>query len=769
MRNWKITGFIATLVITLSFPVYIIKRNIENTHDVEVIQVRYVGKESCFECHKEEYELWTGSHHDMAMDTALEGAVLGNFDNHEFKHKGKTHKMYKKAGRFFVFTEGENGRFEEFQVAYTFGYSPLQQYLIPFEGGRLQCLPIAWDCENKKWFHMADTLYPDNDLKPDSWLYWTNQAQNWNGMCADCHSTNLKKNYDPNSKTFHTTWSEIDVSCEACHGPASDHLNWANLPDGARPEGGHAGFLFESKNLDNWELLGICARCHSRRSVLGDYPNENEDLLNCFVPQKLVQPYYYADGQVFDEDYVFGSFAQSKMFEKGVKCNDCHDVHSGELILDGNKLCLQCHRPDVYNTSEHHFHKMQGNNLERVEDYSGVPLYDEGEGAKCINCHMVGRYYMGIDYRRDHSFRVPRPDLTIEIGSPNACTDCHKDKTAEWAKQYIEKWYGIKKRPHYGQTFFAAQQGLSGVTEQLYLYATNELFPVMIRATSLVLLGNYNDSLSQAAVRQSLSDSKSLVRHSALTSFNPENLEDFIRTLSPMLSDPVLAIRTEAAFRLSEVPADSLTENQKKALTFALAEYKETNIYMSDFPGGQYNLGNYYLNVGEYGLAEEAFLEAIHIDDLFYRAKINLAMLYNNQGKNKESERLFREVLNDFPELYDINYSLGLLLAEEGSYKESKKYLLKAYEQVPQNSRILYNLALLENKRKNYNEAEKYFLLAIEKEPSNYDYLYGICTFYLSINDLNNASDFAERIKKHFPQNATGDQLKNIIQQKIKY
>lgn len=769
LGNWKITGFIATFVIALSFPIYLIKKTIKKPYDIPVEKTSYIGKESCLGCHKEEYNLWLGSHHDMAMDTAVESTVLGNFNDCEFIHRGELHKMYKKDDRFFIFTQGRSGKFEEFQIVYTFGYRPLQQYLVPFEGGRLQCLPIAWDTEKDKWFHMADTIYSDSDLQPDNWLYWTNQAQNWNGMCADCHSTNLKKNYDLKTKTFHTTWSEIDVSCEACHGPASGHINWTNLPEDSRPEGVYAGFLFESKSLDNWELLGICARCHSRRSVLGDCPDKNEDLLNYFIPQKLLEPFYHADGQILDEDYVFGSFTQSKMFEKEVKCNSCHDVHSGKLILKGNELCLQCHRTDIYNTSKHHFHKKPTNNLKRIENSSSEPLFEEGEGAQCINCHMVGRYYMGIDYRRDHSFRIPRPDLTLEIGSPNACTDCHKDKTPEWAQQYIEKWYGIKKRPHYGQIFRLAQQGQDGVTDQLHLYATNELFPVMIRATALILLGNYNDSLSQSAIRQSLSDSRSLIRHSALTSFTSLSVEDFIQTLEPMLTDPVLAIRTEAAFRLSEVHADSLSSNQKKALTNALEEYKKTNLYMSDFPGGQYNLGNYYINIGKYNMAEDALLEAIRIDDLFYRAKVNLAMLYNNLGKNIEAEKLFREVLRDFPKLYDINYSLGLLLAEEGRYEESKKYLVIAYNHLPENSRILYNLALLENKRGNIHEAENYFLQAIEKEPANFDYIYTICTFYLNIKEYSKAINYAERLKSYFPQRNTGEQLISLIQQKIKH
>ena len=104
-------------------------------------------------------------------------------------------------GRFFVHTRGPGGEMGEFEVAYTFGIEPLQQYLIPFTGGRLQCLTIAWDVERGEWFH----LYPDQEVPPDDWLHWTRNAQNWNGMCAECHSTNRIKGYDSESQTFSTT------------------------------------------------------------------------------------------------------------------------------------------------------------------------------------------------------------------------------------------------------------------------------------------------------------------------------------------------------------------------------------------------------------------------------------------------------------------------------------------------------------------------------------------------------------------------------------
>ena len=257
-RSWRIVGFVATFFIIITIPLYL------SVHEVSTEKSKephFVGRQTCIECHEAESTSWKGSHHDMAMDSANSETVLGNFDNYEFKHKGQTHRMFKKGEDFYINTLGENGKFEDFKIDYTFGYEPLQQYMVEFEGGNIQCLPIAWDTDKNKWYHLGDTLYPTEDLQANNWLFWTNQAQNWNGMCAECHSTNLKKNYDNETKTYHTTWSEIDVSCEACHGPASEHLVWAKLPENSRPTDNNTGLIVKTSNINNeeyvndWEML----------------------------------------------------------------------------------------------------------------------------------------------------------------------------------------------------------------------------------------------------------------------------------------------------------------------------------------------------------------------------------------------------------------------------------------------------------------------------------------------------------------------------------
>lgn len=759
LSTWKHIGFIATAILVAAFPVYLVRTTIERHGEEKDTGPYFTGAATCIECHKREYDLWKGSHHDLAMDIATDSSVLGDFNDYEFRHRGEVHRFFRKDEKFFVNTEGATGSFEDFEIAYTFGYTPLQQYLVPFEGGRLQCLPIAWDTEQGKWFHLGDTVYTDEEVGPGNWLHWTGQAQNWNGMCADCHTTNLKKNYNPVTKTYNTTWSEIDVSCEACHGPASEHLVWAALPEGSRPADVNTGLIVRTRDLTNEELLNVCARCHSRRAILGDYTDDNSDLLNYMIPMLTAQPLYHVDGQILDEVYEYGSFTQSRMFEQEVMCSDCHDSHSARTKEPDNRLCLQCHRPDIYDTPKHHFHKMDPARGDKRLINRGEPQYVEGTGAQCVNCHMAGRYYMGNDYRRDHSFRIPRPDLTAKTGAPNACNDCHKDKSTAWSQSYILKWYGERTRPHYGEKFAAAEKGDMSMIPELILYTENELFPLMVRATAVRFLGPFNTPESNRAVERALTDPASLVRHTAVMSYNPADIASYEKLMLPLLNDPVKGIRAEAAIRLSEVRDDQLGPAARKARRAALDEYREINFYNADFPGGLFNLGIMYANAGDFARAESAYREALGVDDRFYMAKVNLATVCAQQGRQDEAEKLLRELIRDHPGLHELNSSLGMLLAEQGRYKESREYFLKAAELMPEQTRILYNLGLLENTLGNTVRAEEYLLKALNREPGSYDYLYALATFYLEHGKKDKAMTYARKLADRYPGDPAGSQL----------
>jgi len=669
LHRWKVLGVAATAVIVLSVPAWVIRQGgAETTGQIEEAGATFVGREVCRPCHEAAFTSWQGSDHDLAMDVATAEAVRGDFENAVFISKGVTSSFFMRDGKFFVNTEGPGGEMGDFEITHTFGHEPLQQYLVPFPGGRLQCLSIAWDADLGEWFD----LNPDTVIPFDDWLHWTRAAQNWNGMCAECHSTNLLKNFDAASNTYDTTWSEIDVSCEACHGPGSDHVAWADIQPMARPDLPDYGLVVRTGGITSQEQVELCAPCHSRRSELGDWDHSTMALLDSHLPSVLDEGLYHSDGQILDEVYVWGSFTQSKMYANDVRCTDCHDAHSMKLLFEGNDLCLQCHRADAYDTSEHHFHK---------KIHEGQP----SDGALCIKCHMPEQPYMVIDERADHSLRVPRPDLSQTLGTPNACSQggCHGDKPLSWSVDAFTKWYGQAKKPHYGPTLLAGRDGRPEALDDLVRLAGDELYPAIVRATALSLLGRYPGEESTRAFAVALADPEPLLRHTAVSSFVASSPEELVELVAPLLFDPMRAVRMQAAVQLADAPDQLLKPYQREALADTLAEYRKAMEHSLDFAFAGHNLGNLAARLGDAAEAERYYRAAVSIDDLFYPAKANLAVLLNARGQNEEAEAILRSILEAYPEQHEVAYSLGLLLAEMGRYTEAESYLARAAAGMP--------------------------------------------------------------------------------------
>jgi len=763
LLRWEIAGIIALVVIILSLPVYVLKMahkaGLPN-QTVQASSAAFAGSRKCLDCHKREYDRWQGSHHDHAMEVAGADTVLGNFDNAVFEHHGISSRFYRKDDKFFVYTQGPGGGMGDFEITHTFGWYPLQQYLVPFPEGRFQCLPIAWDVEKKKWYH----LYPDEPLDPGDWLYWTNNGQNWNGMCAECHSTNLKKNYDLKTDTYRTTWSDIDVGCEACHGPGSRHLAWAEMPDMARPQVENYDLAVQTSGLGSRDLVELCAPCHARRAALGDYTHSEPDLLDSLLPTLLIEGMYFPDGQILDEVYVYGSFTQSKMYHRDVHCSDCHDVHSIKPLKEGNALCLQCHRASEYDTKAHHFHKQKGEEGKPVRNAEGEILFDVGTGAECVQCHMPGRTYMGIDYRPDHGFRIPRPDLSVALDTPNACNRCHIRKTAQWSDETLTKWYGPGRRTHYGTIVEAGRKRAPEAEKNLIRLAGDPLYPVIVRATALTLLEAYPGDETTRTFETALMDDEALIRRTAVDLLHVQDQGKLIDLIAPMLYDPVKAVRIEAARRLAGEPSERLRPDHRKVFESALQEYIAAMEFSADFSFGRFNLGNLY---GGLNRPEEAVLNyeaAIEIDDLFYPAKVNLAMLHNQRGEKDKAETLLRDAVKAYPDLYEAAYSLGLLLAETEQYTEAVIFLEQAAGGLPKRARIHYNLGLILQVLKRDEESETSLQRSLELEPANLDFLYALADHYIKRGRFEKARPIAEQMVSKYPDQRVGHDILRFLE-----
>jgi tetratricopeptide (TPR) repeat protein len=743
LGRWEAAGLISLAIIVLTVPLSLLGARDETSPRLAEVESAFVGSAACRDCHATETERWADSDHDKAMDVATEETVLGDFDDSVYFDGRVTSRFYRRDGKFFVHTEGADGEMQEFEITHVFGHDPLQQYLIPFPGGRLQTLNVTWDVERGRWYKQ----YPDQDIPADDWLHWTRGAQNWNGMCAECHSTDLQKGYDPATDSYETTWSDIDVGCEACHGPGSRHVAWAGIAPMARPELPEYGLAVTTSRISPRRMVEICAPCHSRRSELGDYDHTEVELLDHMLPSLLAESLYHNDGQILDEVYVYGSFLQSKMYAREVSCPDCHDSHSLELHREGNELCLQCHEREVYDTSDHHFHKQ-------------IHEGRESDGAKCVKCHMVEQPYMVIDWRADHSFRVPRPDLSSATGAPNACAQsgCHADKPSEWSIDAYRGWYGEARKPHFGTTFAAAREGDPKARPELTRLAESQLVAPIVRASALELLAREPTDDAIATVRTAIDSDEPLLRRTAVAYLPLAEAAD-VERLAPLLSDPVKAVRMAAVSRLAQAPRDLLKPYQHQAFEAALAEYRESMAHSLDFASGAFNLGNLEAVLGDAAAAERYYHQALEIDDLFSPAKSNLAVLLSGRGRNDEAETLLREILRDYPDDSEAMVSLGLLRVEVGDSEDGVTWLARAAERRPADANVRRNLGLLLQQLGRSDDAEAALRRAYELDPASLEVMHAWADYLLRRGRRAEALRVAERMIELYPDVPLGRQL----------
>jgi predicted CXXCH cytochrome family protein len=739
-------------------------------------QTPFVSNAVCAECHPQQVQEWRGSHHDQAMQAATPTNVLGNFDNASFTAFGVTSRFFKKGEQFFINTEGGDGQPADFAVAYTFGVSPLQQYLLVLPNGRLQAFTIAWDTDRRRWFH----LYPDEKIPPNDPLHWTQRRFTWNSSCAECHSTNLQLNYDLDSKSYTTSWSAINVSCQACHGPGGQHVEWANtqrasltvspslnVPHTESPTS-NTGVLVDYQKLDVRAQVDTCARCHARRYPMSAHDQHGQPFLDDFMPELLRQDLYHSDGQILDEVYVYGSFIQSKMYQQGVGCLDCHNPHTLQLRQQGTALCTTCHSPTPptqkfaglkaknYAAPAHHFHS------------------PDSAGAQCVSCHMPTTTYMIVDPRHDHRFSIPRPDVSVQLGTENACNQCHTDKTAAWAAAALEKWYRPtpstqRQAGHFAETIAAGRSGATSAVPALIQLTHDSQQAAIVRATAVDLLHQYSPTSPAAtsALIAVLSDPAPLVRATAVQGLGHVPDKRKIEVLAPLLTDPIRAVRIQAAHTFSSVPVTQLSAGQRSAFEAALREYTAAQLAQPDQPEGHANLGRLYTLMNQPSLAEQAYKTALAQDAGFYPAAHNLAHLYDLLDRKKDAEQVLRRALSTTPDQGILHYSLGLLLIEQSKLEEAASHLETATQVMPDHLRLHYNYGLLLQKLGQPKHAESVLLTAYGLDASDPDVLYALVLFYMKHKRWKESQPYLQQLAAQSPQEPAFQQLLTTLKKRI--
>jgi predicted CXXCH cytochrome family protein len=735
------------------------------SHPIE--PAAYVGGETCAQCHAEAAESWRRSDHALAMQHATDATVRGDFTDADVAHAGVTSRFFRQDGRFMVRTDGPDGTLHDYEVQFTFGVAPLQQYLVAFDGGRLQALPLAGDTRpqtegGQRWFH----LYPNETISHDDPLHWTGLQQNWNYMCAECHSTNLDRNYDPDMHRYASTYSEMNVSCEACHGPGSRHVAWAR-GDGGREglDGGTKGLIvalterhgvtwtldpqtgngIRSRPRDTTREIETCALCHSRRGSIWERVTPGAAIGDSHRVALLDDGLYFPDGQIRDEVYEHGSFLQSRMFQAGVTCSDCHEPHSAALRMPGSAVCLQCHAADKYAAASHHRHA------------------PESAGAECAACHMPERTYMVIDRRRDHGIRIPRPDLSVTLGTPNACNGCHQDKSAQWAADHARRWFGA---PDSGFQQFARalRDGTlraPGARERLLGLATDAAQPGIARASALARLDAIPNAAALDELRKLLRDADPLVRRAAAGAYGNAP-ESALPDLLPLLEDPIRDVRLEAASVLVSLPPQHLGDDARRRRDRGIEEYIAAQRSNADRPEAHHNLGLLFMTLGRAAEAQGALETALTIDPGFVPAAVTLADLFRATGRDAEGEPVLRAMIGRRPGEPAPHHALGLQLIRNGRSPDALSELRIAAGLGSADPRYGYVYAVAVAETGNRARALQLLRLVLAQHPYHRDSLYAIATFERDAGNPEAAKQYAEQLVALEPDN--GD-LKNFLRQ----
>jgi predicted CXXCH cytochrome family protein len=770
-RKFWLIGLAGTLAIVALFLMALSWRRSLRLPEGRV--ATYVGRQACVDCHRDQAKAFTNSHHDQAMAPADAQTVLADFSDVAVEDHGVPARFFRRNDQYLVHTEGPDGMMADFQVKYVFGVEPLQQYMVEIDDGprvqsgdigRVQVLRWSWDTEKKAWFHLDPPDTTDR-LKPDDPLHWTGSAQRWNLMCAECHSTALEKNFDLKSLRYHTRFNEMDVSCEACHGPGSLHVEMSKnrVARWMYPRDPHYGYGLADLKSSAENQIQACAPCHARRGVVAAGFQPGKNYYDHYTETLLTTGIYFADGQVQDEDYIHGSFLQSKMYHRGIRCSDCHDPHSARLKNNGNAVCTSCHmqqHPQAkYDTPSHHFHKV------------------DSAGSQCVACHMPSTTYMEVDPRRDHSFRVPRPDLSVRLGTPNACTSCHLnaqsisqekrgrltqyldwlvaaeggdreiqaelDRANRWCDEACDRWYGAnrKREPHFADALVAARRQEPDAPRKIaeLLSRRGAAAPAIARATALVELSRVDPVAAARHVPRQSSDEHPMVRAAAATAAAAiADPGQRLQAVRPLLSDPVRSVRVEAArVALSVGPeAFSLAGG---SLQKAAEELEQSLKESADRGGAHVALGILDEQQRRYESAIQHYEDAMRVDPELTGPRTNLAALLESLAESSQGPTLSNtsptllqraKALRDqelvllardaslLPDQAELQHRYGLALYLAGDLERATHQLVRATQLAPRQPDYAMALALLYQKRgfleQALSETERWSRLAPE-------------------------------------------------------
>lgn len=724
MKPGKKIFFVIFIVIVLVGGVLLLFRHLRQ-NEINDRMAMYTGSESCKPCHERFYDLWADSHHGLAMQPVTAGFVEDNIQS--FNERVKIGNEFFEVSfsndtLFFneILPSGEN---EKYPAVHVMGGKYIYYFLTPLSGGRLQVLPLAYDCDTDSWYNNPESGVRHFENIEDAPLNWKNHLYTFNTTCYNCHVSQLKTNYNLKTNTYNTTWREPGINCETCHGPSREHIEVCvkagegSIPDDLK--------IVQTSEYTPEQHNAACGSCHAKASVIAESFSPGAKFYDHFDLVTLENPDFYADGRDLGENYTMTTWEMNKCVDKSnLHCVTCH-TSSGRNRFAGekaNEACMPCHSDKVNNVSAHSFHE------------------EDSEGSKCVSCHMPKTVFARMD-RSDHSFRPPMPEATIAFGSPNACNICHFDKSPEWAAKEISKTH---RREYQQETI---QNGLlirkareadwSELDEILNGLSSGRFDEVF--ATSFIrLLENCNDARKWPVLIEMTMHESPLVRGAAAHSLYMSNSRKSFDRLMELLDDELRLVRLNAAYALSSFPPRFIDDSNRERISDALKEYEKSLVVRPDSWSAYYNLGNYYTSLNAPEKALDAYEISINIYPEALMSMVNAGYVYSLQRKYKEAEELFLRALSFEPGHEAALLNIALLYGETGQAGKAIDYFRRLLDVDPGNSIAAYNLAILVSSN-DIDEAVTLSRIAMQNSPGNPKYAYTHAFYVNSAGDRENA------------------------------
>ena len=671
MGGWRFTFFIGAVMrfgkfhilwAILVFASCSQEREVPNL--VRASEPGFTGLERCAICHTDKYAEWRQSLHSVAMTVPSDSTIVGDFDNVSHVYGGVRSRMFRRGDAYYMQTEDEDGRVGTYNVDYAIGMRQHQAYLTAFPNGRWQVLPLYHDGATNDWVDAQEggVVAQSRPLAREDYYYWTNAGRTWNFHCFDCHASRVQKHYDVATQTYRTTVGSLSIDCEACHGPSGKH-------DETRGQVNAPLHLLLLRSLDKERSVEVCAQCHAAKEIVatGYLPGENfYDYYSLVLPDD--EAIFYPDGQPRVYLYPAALHLMSACYIQGeLTCTTCHDAHGTARDVDlvanrnGVGLCETCHG-DVAADPVAHGHHRAGS-----------------VGNQCVQCHMPYHYVTGENLT-DHRIASPAPENTVVNGVPNACNQCHDDKSPQWASAWAKQWYGDYQDEIVARTTAIVNGQRGGGVAPLMKLVNDGSKSAVWRATAASLLGGLGDARAVPALVEAMDDSHAMVRMKAAVSLGRLGDVRGLPALLDALADSARIVRVQTPFALMDIgylPDGSAVGD---AFRRALEEHRDV-VYgvQGDDPGFHESLGQVYEAQGRFEDARREFEIVAKLDPRHPETAADLARL---AGKQKRFEEM-RESLREKSDLTS-RLRAGALLLHHGRYVDA------TFDDVREGSSVLH-------------------------------------------------------------------------------